>query len=74
MTEPKVVLYTGEGCSLCEEAAEMLRSENVPFETATDPRFKERIPVVEVNGSIVTEGRVSMRPVRAALRRARRIP
>ncbi|MFP5225753.1 MAG: glutaredoxin family protein [Actinomycetota bacterium] len=66
---PRVVLYSKDGCHLCEDAAEMLRALGIEFLVAHDPAFDERIPVIKVDGRIVTEGRVSMRPVRAALKR-----
>lgn len=70
--EGRVVLYGKPGCHLCDEAEEMLTALGVVFEKATDPQFEERIPVITVDGRIVTEGRVSPRPVRAALRRSGR--
>lgn len=69
MTE--VVLYSAPGCHLCEDAETMLGSLGVAYRTATDARYAERVPVIEIDGRIVTEGRVSERAVRAALRRAR---
>jgi hypothetical protein len=50
----------------------MLNDLGVEFSVAHDPRFDERIPVIEVDGRIVTEGRVSARPVKAALKRRRK--
>jgi glutaredoxin len=66
----EVVLYSAAGCHLCDDAVEMLESLDVAYRVASDPRFAERIPVIEIDGRIVTEGRVSVRAVRAALRRA----
>lgn len=66
---PRVVLYSKDGCHLCEDAAEMLRALGIEFLVTHDPAFDERIPVIKVDGRIVTEGRVSARPVRAALKR-----
>ena len=68
-TTATVVLYTGEGCTLCEEAREVLEALGHPYETATDPAYAERIPVITVNGRIVTEGPVNARALRRALRR-----
>lgn len=72
MSAPEVVVYVGSGCHLCEEATEMLDQLGIGYRTATDPQYRERIPVIEVDGRIVTEGRVSARAVRAAVRRAAR--
>lgn len=66
---PRVVLYSKPACSLCDDAAEMLTSLGVVFSVANDPIYDLRVPVIAVDGRIVTEGRVSPRPVRAALRR-----
>jgi hypothetical protein len=65
----RVVLYSKPDCELCDEAREMLDGLDVSYEVARDPAFDLRVPVVEVDGRIVTEGRVSERAVRAALRR-----
>jgi len=62
-----VTLYTRPGCHLCDEAREAirrLRSELPPFELrevdidtddALHSRYLERIPVVEVDGAVVSE-------------------
>jgi glutaredoxin len=64
---PRVTLYGRAGCHLCDEAREAilgLRAERVPLELRevdieADERlhaeFMERIPVVEVEGTIVSE-------------------
>lgn len=73
MSDPGVVVYVGTGCHLCEDATAMLDDLGVAYETITgDERFRERIPVIEIDGRIVTEGRVSVRAVRAALKRTKR--
>lgn len=64
----RVILFTGEGCSLCDEAREVLDALGHPYEVATDPAYRERIPVVTVDGKIVTEGPVNARALRRALR------
>lgn len=72
MSVPDVVVYVGTACHLCEDATAMLDDLGVTYRTVEgDPRYRERIPVIEIEGRIVTEGRVSVRAVRAALRRAR---
>jgi len=62
-----VTLYTRPGCHLCDEARETivaLRGELPPFELrevdigsddALDSRYLDRIPVVEVDGAVVSE-------------------
>lgn len=64
----RVILFTGEGCSLCEEAAEVLDQIGHPYETATDPTYRERIPVISVDGRVISEGPVNGRAIRRALR------
>lgn len=65
----RVVLYTTSDCELCDEARRMLDALGHPYEVAHDPRYDLRVPVIEVDGRIVTEGRLSERAVRRALRR-----
>jgi glutaredoxin len=74
-----VVLYTRDGCHLCDEARQMLLSLQEPaggfelreidIETDDDlhARFLERIPVVEVDGAIVAELDVDPAVLHAAL-------
>ena len=62
-----VTLYTRPGCHLCDEARDAiarLRSELPPFalqevdidtDDALHARYLERIPVVEVDGAVVSE-------------------
>jgi hypothetical protein len=62
-----VILYTRPGCHLCDEARELLlaiRGEGGAFELREvdiegddqlHARFLERIPVIEVDGAIVSE-------------------
>jgi glutaredoxin len=64
---PRVVLYARPDCHLCDEARaglERLRSDGLDFEVdevdiETDDdlhaRFLERIPVVELDGEILSE-------------------
>lgn len=68
-TAARVVLYTKPACSLCDDARAMLEGLSVSFEVAHDPAFDLRVPVIEVDGRIVTEGRVSERALRSALGR-----
>jgi glutaredoxin len=62
-----VVLYTRDGCHLCEEARETilalrdsdhgfeLREIDIDADDELHARFLERIPVVEVDGEVVAE-------------------
>jgi glutaredoxin len=66
-SEPSVVLYGRPDCHLCDEARaglDRLRADGLEFEleeidieadSELHGRFLERIPVVEVNGEIVSE-------------------
>lgn len=63
-----VVLYTGDGCSLCDEARDALDRLGHAYAVATDPVYAERIPVVTVEGKVITEGQVNERALRRALR------
>lgn len=67
----RIVLYSKPDCELCEDARALLDEIGEPYEVAHDPRFALRVPVVEVDGRIVTEGRVSARAVRRAMRAQR---
>jgi hypothetical protein len=74
-----VTLYTREGCHLCEEARARLlalRGEVGPFELSevdidADDRlhaaFLERIPVIEVDGRVVSELMLDEEGLRLAL-------
>lgn len=64
----RVVLFSKPSCSLCDEAKEVLDQLGHPYEVAHDPVYDLRVPVVEVDGRIVTEGRISMRALARALR------
>ena len=68
--KPEPIFYTREGCSLCEEFELILeplldcrgihfRRVDVDLSPAFKERFGSRVPVLEINGKIVAEGRVS---------------
>ena len=79
MSVRQVLLYTRQGCHLCEEARQGLlamRGESIRFELheidiESDPelhrRLLERIPVVEVDGTPVCELLFDADAVRARL-------
>jgi Glutaredoxin-like domain (DUF836) len=74
-----VVLYTREGCHLCDEAREKILSlrdsgggfelREIDIDTDDDlhARLLERIPVVEVDGRIVAELDIDLAALDAAL-------
>lgn len=62
-------MFSGEGCSLCTDAMQMLDELGIAYRVEKDPLYAQRIPVVTVDGRIVTEGRVSRRAISAALKR-----
>jgi hypothetical protein len=64
----RVVLFSKPDCDLCDDARALLDEIGHPYEVADDPAFALRVPVVEVDGRIVTEGRVGERALRRALR------
>ena len=64
------IFYTREGCSLCEEFALLLqplldcrgihfRRVDVDRSPALKERFGSRVPVLEINGKVVAEGRMT---------------
>lgn len=66
MMSPRVVLYTRQGCHLCEDARELLRRAGLEPELVdidADPalrqQFTECVPVVEIDGQIRFRGRVN---------------
>jgi glutaredoxin len=53
----RVVLYTAQGCHLCERARAVLATEGVAYEevditgdAALESRYREWLPVVEIDG------------------------
>lgn len=60
-----IVLYTRQGCHLCEVAAEILAKYRLPFESVdvdTDAQLRERynecVPVVSIDGRDRFRGRI----------------
>ena len=73
----KVVLYTRDGCHLCEEAQEVLSEFGISptiMDIDADPNLRERfdtcVPVVEIDGKIRFRGRVSRVLLKRLLRGA----
>jgi hypothetical protein len=81
MTTPReheVVLYSTAGCHLCDEAAHALttlrrfrRFSLREVDIHTDPELERRylleIPVIEVDGEVVTSAPIDINRVRLAL-------
>ena len=70
----RILLYTRRGCHLCEEAEDLLAAHGVPAalvdvdeapEAAT--RYGLRVPVLEIDGEVVLEGRFQERQLAAVL-------
>jgi glutaredoxin len=54
---PRVVLYSAQGCHLCERARSVLDAEGVAYEEVDiggdaelESRYREWLPVVEIDG------------------------
>jgi len=69
-----ILLYTRRGCHLCEAAEDMLRSRrpdvrlvDVDAEPGARARYDLRVPVLEVEGTVVLEGRFDERRLEAVL-------
>jgi glutaredoxin len=69
-----VLLYTRHGCRLCEEAEDLLaavglspRLVDVDADEALVARYGLRVPVLEIEGVVVAEGRFEERRLVAAL-------
>ena len=70
-----VVIYTRNGCHLCEEAEALLVAQgiaplliDVDADEALRDRFNECVPVVEIDGKIRFRGRVDPVLLRRLLR------
>jgi glutaredoxin len=63
---PQVVLYTRQGCHLCDDALALLRRHGLTpniVDIDADPALRERfdtcVPVVEFDGQVRFRGRVN---------------
>lgn len=64
----RVVFYTEPGCHLCEDARRLLDGWGIEYEMVeSDPRFVIRVPVVEVDGTVIAEAPVDERALARAL-------
>jgi hypothetical protein len=73
---PDVVLYTRDGCHLCDEAIEVLLQHHlapklvdVDADLSLQQRYGECVPVVEIDGKIRFQGRVEPVLLRRILER-----
>jgi glutaredoxin len=69
-----ILLYTRRGCHLCEQAEDMLaggradvRLIDVDADAEALSRYDLRVPVLEIDGRVVLEGRFDERALAAAL-------
>ena len=73
-----LVLYGKVGCHLCDEARALLdelaaeidfelREVDILGDEALYERYKYRIPVIEIDGAAVLEGRFDLADLRAAV-------
>lgn len=72
---PTIVLFTREGCHLCDEAKALLHGQGLAFEEVdidADPALKQRyndwVPVVTIDGKERFRGRIDPRLLRRQLR------
>jgi glutaredoxin len=70
----RILLYTRRGCHLCEEAEDLLAACGVPAALVdvdeapeSAARYGLRVPVLEVDGEPVLEGRFQERQLAAVL-------
>jgi glutaredoxin len=66
MSTAQVVLYTRQGCHLCDDAAALLlrhglapRLVDIDLDPALRERFTTCVPVVEIDGRVRFRGRVN---------------
>ena len=64
-TTPRVVLYTRQGCHLCDDARELLDRHgirpiciDIDADVSLRERFNDCVPVVEIDGKICFRGKV----------------
>ncbi len=79
---PEAILYVTSNCHLCGVARSLLtavqrtipfniRTVNIESDDALLKRFALEVPVVEIEGEIVAQGRVDVDRIRAAVNAAR---
>ena len=72
----KILLYSRRGCHLCEQAEDLLAAMGLEVETvdidadeSTRAAFGLRVPVLEIDGTAVMEGRFDETAVAALIAR-----
>jgi glutaredoxin len=72
--EERVILYTAQGCHLCERAREVLAAEAVDYreiDITGDPQleasYREWLPVVEIDGERAFVYRIPVEALRRKL-------
>jgi glutaredoxin len=69
----RVVLYSKPGCHLCDDARGLLDGWGVTYEVVdSDPRYELRVPVVELDGRLISEAPIDERVLARALGVGRR--
>ncbi|MFM8379616.1 MAG: glutaredoxin family protein [Planctomycetia bacterium] len=75
-SRPQIVLYSRRGCHLCEQAEDVLAClaleatiVDVDAEPCHAAMYGTRVPVVEIDGVVVVEGRFDEPQLLAAIRR-----
>lgn len=78
--QPTVVLYTRDGCGLCERAEQLIRSEtgrtrceivDIDQDPMLRDRYDVRVPVVSVDGIEIAAFELAPGVVRGAVAKAR---
>ena len=64
---PRVVLYKAEGCHLCELAQAKLAEIAIDGDAELESRYRELIPVVEIDGERICTYYVQPEPFRRKL-------
>lgn len=81
--EPRVVIYTRQGCHLCDVASAVVEQvcaemgeDFIAIDIDSDPtlasRYSDDVPVVSVDGALVGRWRVQERELKRALKKRRR--
>jgi glutaredoxin len=80
-SEPRVVLYTRDGCHLCDDAQQLLLQHgltplrvDIDADAVLKERFDTMVPVVEIDGRVRFRGRVVPVLLRRILRNIGEIP
>ena len=81
--EPRVVVYTRQGCHLCDVAIAVVEQVcadmgedfvgiDIDSEPALAARYSDDVPVVSVDGALVGQWRIQERALKRALKKRRR--